>query len=201
MTLGAEMVSLGMPQSQLENAAMNKVVYHIHDVRSLADKPMNEVSWPDRPQAGMSRNSALHSIEEGRSWPHCPLVSRILDLPYEALSSSFESLSQRVILKRMGNKGSANVASSSSPLSGLPISMFKALFAPRLIANRRQTRSVTSRNGMPGLIITLWPFYAILDSRVKGEDVEYMIKRTKGKPAWRPSLDLRDTPKKMECVP
>lgn len=33
---------------------------------------------------------------------------------------------------------------------------------------------------------TLWPFDAILDSRVKGEDVEYKIKWAKCKPTWQP---------------
>lgn len=148
-------------------------------------------------------------------------ASRRRPLPYELAFSSPDSLSKLAALKRARNNSSPILAPSLSPLSTLPSSMFKSLLAVRTNTDRRQTRSITraasSRRGSPSSTISkassrqsvrlqekktqeqttatgeaLWPFDAILDSRVKDEDVEYKIKWAKGEPTWQPSLDLRD---------
>lgn len=156
--------------------------------------------------------------------PVSRMLDLLYDLPS---SSSSESLLQRAALERVGNNSSAAITCYSSPLSSLPSSMSKARLAASIHTDRRQTRSVThaatTYTATPGSIATmasahqsthlqknkkkkqpakgpgeiLWPFDAILDSRVKGEDVEYKIQCTKGKPSWQPSLDLRDTPEEI----
>ncbi|KAJ4411303.1 hypothetical protein N0V82_009041 [Gnomoniopsis sp. IMI 355080] len=237
----------GFPWDRLDrnwkNAAMSKLVYHIRDGHSLGEQPRNEVSSPHAPQAATSKRvrdngddamgfAVAPGLIEGKaasSTGRLP-VSRMLDLPYEMpSSSSSESPLQRAALKRVGNNSSAAVAFSSSPLSSLPSSMFKARPAASINAGRRQTRSVThastdhdvthgsavaiasthqsthlqknEKEKQPANATSeiLWPFDAILDSRVKGEDIEYKIKWTTGKPSWQPSLDLRDTPEEISA--
>lgn len=156
-------------------------------------------------------------------------ASQSVDLPYELVASSSESPSQLAALNRMRKYSSALLASSSSPLSTMPSSMFKTRPAASANIERRQTRSVTraassssSRSETPDSNISMassrqsirlqqkkkkqatatatatgemmWSFDTLLDSRIKGEDVEYKIKWTQGRATWQPSLDLRDTP-------
>lgn len=174
--------------------------------------------------ASLLRKGRVATSTTGRT--ALPILQH-LGFPYELRpSSNSESPSQLAALKRGDNQASATLGPSSSPPSpknGTKSSLISQT-KPDRRQTRSVTRATSSRGATPGSTVSMalsresillqatrhkekgptnaadekfWPFDAILDSRVKGEDVEYKIKWAKGKPTWQPSLDLRDTPEEI----